>query len=704
MLRFLLVICFVQSLTGLAPSLHAQLIELPFEEIIGRSPLVVEGRVLAQESFWDNAHRNIFTSNTIQVTRVFKGSLAAPGTLKVLTWGGIVGNDMQLVSESAQFSLDDAGLFCLLPSKLDLPVGSAWENYGSPHGFFQYNLSENRIEHPFHPSAGITAFRERIRQQTREQEEILPGKQLEPNIGNRATPVISSFTPSSITAGTQSNLTINGSNFGADPGTNGTVRFFNSNTGTLFSVDASDIVSWADDEIVVEVPSRTVGSSTAGTGTFQVRNDDQETGTSASTLTVEYAHSNVLSSGVKYAPRLVNGNGNGGMTFTFSTSICSGSTQNAANAFGRALRAWRCVSGVNWVMSSSTTTSNSTGSDLVNIVTFDIGTPLPGGVLGRTTSYYSGCFSSGSFHWRVNEIDVNMNNSYTWYYCDDPTPSSMPSNSFDFQSVAFHELGHGHQLSHIISSGAVMHRSISNNTIKRTLNANETAGAAYALGLSANPCGAGPMTLVSAQDCMNMIMPSACNGAGTCTVSLPVELMEFYGTAEQSGVLVKWSTASEHNNAHFTLERATDAVHFSALTQVPGAAASNEPRHYQYLDTRPQPGLNYYRLRQTDLDGSTALLGIIVVKFGSENEPVRVFPNPVNAETIFVSAENMDAGTQLDIILTDLSGRLIRQQLVDVSATASAFELDGLTPGAYLLFVYQPANRQLLQQTLVIKQ
>lgn len=698
MLRVFLSGWFVHFLFFPTP-VRAQLHQLPFDEIINQSTLVVEGRVVAQESFWDNPHRNIFTKNTIELSRIFKG--AAPSTLQVITWGGIVGDKMQLVSESVQYGIGDAGLFCLVSCNQNLPVPATWENFGSPHGFFQYNLSENRVEHPFHSMSGINAFRDRLRRQTGEQEILLPGIQLEIQPANRATPVISSFSPTSITAGTESNLTISGSNFNTAPGTNGTVRFRDSNTGSWFSVDDTDIISWSDNEIVVEVPSRTAVGGTAGTGMIEVRNSDNQTGTSTGTLTVEFAHSNVLSGGIKYIPRLVDFNGNGGMTFTLSTSICN--DQDATNAFGRALRAWRCASGVNWVIESTTTSDNSTGSDAVNIVTFDIGTPLPNGVLGRTTSFYTACWDSG-WQWFVEEIDVNMNNSYTWYYCDDPNPNSMPGSSFDFQSVAFHELGHGHQLSHIIDGSAVMHRSISNNTIKRTLNPSEEAGANYALGLSANPCGPGPMALISPANCTDMTMPSDCDDAGPCTLSLPVELASFAGKAEKTGILLEWETASEHNNAFFTLERSADAVHFEALVQIPGAISSSQPKRYSHFDSSPLPGVNYYRLRQTDLDGSVSFPGMIAVSFGeAQAADVQVFPNPVDAEMVYVQAESVESGTQIELLLTDLSGKLIRRQLEEVGSSLSEFQLSGVPSGSYWLFVYLPANRQILKRTLLVK-
>ncbi len=687
----------VLALSCCIQPLRAQLIELPLDEILGRSPLILEGRVLAQKSFWDNNRHNIYTQNTVRVTRIFKGVTSAPAEIQVITLGGIVDDRMELVSESVQYAPGDAGLFCLVPCVLDLPVSPAWENYGSPHGFFRYDLPGNTVAHPFHPFAGIAAFREQVRKYTGTAFLDLPGEQLEPVPGNRAVPVISSFSPTSTTAGTGATLTINGSNFGANPGV---VRFLNSNSGGTFDADVADIVSWNDNQIVITVPSRSTSSGTAGTGTFQVRNSTNETGTSPSSLYVEYAYTNISYNGQKYGGKLVEDNGNGGMTFTLSTSLCSSSNQDAVNAIGRAMREWRCVTGVNWDFSGSTTSSTAIASDGVNIVTFDVSVPLTNGVIGRTTSRYTGC--PGGTEWYVNEIDVNLDQATNWYYCDAAT---VPTGKIDFQSVVFHELGHGHQLGHIYNSSAVMYPSISSTVNKRTLNADEVNGANFIIGQAGNSCGPAPMALVPAQNCLNLTLPAACNSAGPCTAALPVELVSFQGTARAEGILIEWATASEWNNDHFTLERATDALHFESLREIPGEAASVQLRQYRHLDEQPFPGLNYYRLWQTDFDGSRHLLGMIAVAYGEKDNPVRVFPNPVSGSELFVQAENREAGTELELVLTDLPGRLIRRErIAEPSSGISTFSLDGLMPGTYLLLVYSPADRQLLQQLVVVKQ
>src|SRR5688572_14684048 len=54
------------------------------EQRIAESGLIVEGDVIAQKSFWDSRHQNIYTANLINVYKVFKGGFSG-GQIEVIT-------------------------------------------------------------------------------------------------------------------------------------------------------------------------------------------------------------------------------------------------------------------------------------------------------------------------------------------------------------------------------------------------------------------------------------------------------------------------------------------------------------------------------------------------------------------------------------------------------------------------------------------
>ncbi|HEX2617284.1 MAG TPA: DUF2341 domain-containing protein, partial [Flavobacteriales bacterium] len=89
-------------------------------------------------------------------------------------------------------------------------------------------------------------------------------------------------------------------------------------------------------------------------------------------------------------------------------------------------------------------------------------------------------------------------------------------------------------------------------------------------------------------------------------LTLPVELLGFDATnVDDAYVQLSWATASEHDNDHFTVERSLDGENWTEVAQVAGAGESQGLLHYDARDEDPEPGYNYYRLLQTDHDGTT---------------------------------------------------------------------------------------------------
>ena len=86
-------------------------------------------------------------------------------------------------------------------------------------------------------------------------------------------------------------------------------------------------------------------------------------------------------------------------------------------------------------------------------------------------------------------------------------------------------------------------------------------------------------------------------------VVLPVELLHFDTKISGKQVFISWSTASERNNDYFSIERSSDGFQFDEIAKVHSNGNSQGIRSYEFLDTKPFFGTNYYRIMQTDFDG-----------------------------------------------------------------------------------------------------
>ncbi|MBL0912243.1 MAG: T9SS type A sorting domain-containing protein [Bacteroidia bacterium] len=166
-------------------------------------------------------------------------------------------------------------------------------------------------------------------------------------------------------------------------------------------------------------------------------------------------------------------------------------------------------------------------------------------------------------------------------------------------------------------------------------------------------------------------------------VPLPVELLSFDALPDAARRLVnlQWQTASEVNNAYFTIERSANNSNWSLLGTVTGAGNSNQPLQYTLQDVFPLSGVSYYRLSQTDLDGTTEIKGVRSVLFGAADS-LRIYPNPAE-DHLFLEAENVD-----HLELFDVSGKLC-QVRAQQNYDRWTIPVGSLARGVYYLKIYR---------------
>jgi PKD repeat protein len=224
------------------------------------------------------------------------------------------------------------------------------------------------------------------------------------------------------------------------------------------------------------------------------------------TLKITYAHLNVVSGDtIGYETQQIGMNVSNGITWKMNKRFFDSSGAKAA--FARSLERWRCGTFINWDTLGQVNHS-SIKSDGVNMCAWDTSSSMPSGVLAQCFSYWSGCFTPG-LKWFVNELDIRFRVKPTtttnWNY----TTGNATAAQFHFESVATHELGHGHQLGHVINSAVVMHYAIANGQTKPNLSTNDISAGNYVITKSATSiCGKNAHTKLNSGNCA-MISPNS---------------------------------------------------------------------------------------------------------------------------------------------------------------------------------------------------
>lgn len=165
---------------------------------------------------------------------------------------------------------------------------------------------------------------------------------------------------------------------------------------------------------------------------------------------------------------------------------------------------------------------------------------------------------------------------------------------------------------------------------------------------------------------------------------LPIELISFDGYQKETAIELKWTTASEINNAYFEIERSSDGKLFDVIGKVKGGGNSTQANTYSFVDEKPFTGINNYRLKQTDFNGIISYSTIVVVKNKNQVFSPVIFPNPA-ANTLncnFCLKEDIEA----DIQVTDLSGRILIYQHQEIAkGNTLTINIESLRNGAYFL-------------------
>jgi hypothetical protein len=468
-------------------------------ERVQNSSLIAEGKVVSKKYFWNDNHTFIYTANTIELYKVFKGNPAAD-KITVITEGGVADGKAIIAHPSLKLSKGETGIFFV---NADGAKVNSYKANSGVQGLIRYDFNQNRAFDAFDSYSGIAStLYQKIKSLTGKPVTVVKPFDVNEHLSgdaDRAAPVITNFTPATVSAGTGTLLTINGSNFGSTQG-NGYVSFRDADMGGSAYTGVMEppyYQSWTDTQIKIFVPGDAMVNS-VGTGNIQVTNNNNETGTSPSALTVDFNRYEVIWGGQIIPTILYDDNNSGGYTFRPHTEVAA--LPAATAALSRAMSTWNCADQVNWNISGTSTSTDVTAGDGINVVRYDNSSELPSGVLGYGSSYWS-LYSNGiSSYWVLTEADITIDDGTNWNY----GPANPSAAQYDFESVFLHELGHIHQFNHVVNASSPMYYGIGNGQVKRFLAGGDMAGGINVCNGSVSACndlGLPPMNLFFGPGC-----------------------------------------------------------------------------------------------------------------------------------------------------------------------------------------------------------
>ncbi|GAB3916180.1 hypothetical protein GCM10028826_32260 [Mucilaginibacter boryungensis] len=176
------------------------------------------------------------------------------------------------------------------------------------------------------------------------------------------------------------------------------------------------------------------------------------------------------------------------------------------------------------------------------------------------------------------------------------------------------------------------------------------------------------------------------------------QILSFSGIRVKKNIDLTWKVNANPVPVKFTLEKSTDNVNFSVLTNI----LSDSRDTYSFSDDQPVKGDNYYRLGQTDINNHFKYADTINVKYkdgdDDNDKPFKIYPQPVLSTLNIALGQSYNGEVKVKIM--DLSGQIIKKD--GFKGTTYSMDLSKLYLGAYIIELSN--ENQIIGQAKFIKQ
>jgi hypothetical protein len=189
-------------------------------------------------------------------------------------------------------------------------------------------------------------------------------------------------------------------------------------------------------------------------------------------------------------------------------------------------------------------------------------------------------------------------------------------------------------------------------------------------------------------------------GMALAATPLPLKLQSF-NASPQSGktntALLTWTATDQVNTQSFTVERSTDGKSFTAIATVAAAGNYASAKSYSFTDANAKDGMNYYRLKMTDIDGKfTYSDQVRQVKFdGTAVTNIYAAPNPTKGQ-FYVRG----VAPSSTVRVLDMNGRVL--QVYNGVSQSTVLDITNQPAGVY--FVQVLKDSRLLQSLKLLKE
>jgi hypothetical protein len=174
---------------------------------------------------------------------------------------------------------------------------------------------------------------------------------------------------------------------------------------------------------------------------------------------------------------------------------------------------------------------------------------------------------------------------------------------------------------------------------------------------------------------------------------LPVEMLFFKGEIVGQTVELDWATESENNTEVFVVERSANAVDFETIGEVAAVGFSTLRNDYDFTDSKPNEGFNYYRIRILDFDNTSTYSNVIALNI-EKAAAVNVYPNPLMAERR-VNIEAPFAIQKLNVV------NALGQTVMQLENPENSIQLPSEWSAGVYYMVFETAGKSVVNKIMI---
>lgn len=170
-----------------------------------------------------------------------------------------------------------------------------------------------------------------------------------------------------------------------------------------------------------------------------------------------------------------------------------------------------------------------------------------------------------------------------------------------------------------------------------------------------------------------------------CSV-LPISIIELTATALSRSIRLHWVAQDAASTDRFLIERSADGLTFEAIGTMTSERSGNGTTDHLWDDNAPMEGINFYRITALSVDGTVERTEVVSALYHPKERSLIAVPNPARTALRF-HLESSDLDEELNVLVTDASGRVVHSALYRPNANAPVIDMNvsQLAEGYYMV-------------------